>query len=148
MDNLTRLQTERRALASRLQEIDALLDDYKLWEARVASVIDNASAIAVESKPARTPRKGHNQGSPMQDFMEAVANILSMSDRPMDRSSLLQALVAANIDVGGEDPKNTLSARLSRMDNVVNVKGLGYWPKDRPLPKDDIASDDDILSLV
>lgn len=37
--------------------------------------------------------------------------------------------------VGGKDPANTLASRLTRMHDIVNLRGYGYWLKDRPFPR-------------
>ena len=67
----------------------------------------------------------------MAEFVEAVGSILEEAEAPLNRSVLLERLQEAGVDVGGSDPKNTLSARMSRMDDFINLAGYGYWAKHR-----------------
>ena len=139
MTTIERLQRERADLLTRVGEIEKLIAEFNIWEQRVESMIPTTSSpyapsvetSGISTNPTRAPKQGHNQGSPMSMFERAVSDIFDQAESPMNRSALLGALLAVGIDVGGADPKNTLSARMSRMSEYVNIAGHGYWARHR-----------------
>lgn len=150
MTTIDRLQTEKVALLARIEEIDSLINDFRAWERRAEAVIPSGvgydatkyvNRLEEGSGDAKklveviaSHKQRHNQGTPMSEFVNAVADILDESAFPLNRSALLEKLQQVGIDVGGSDPKNTLSARMSRMDVFVNLAGFGYWAKHRDFP--------------
>lgn len=139
MNVIEQLQHERESLQSRISDIDILVAEYKKWEDRVAVVVGRKAAdILTENfKPTNAAENtvsdidGGPEPSPKEDFEAAVQLILETSQTPLDRTVLLNELRENGIRVGGVDERNTLSARMSRLPYVVNVKSQGYTLKSR-----------------
>lgn len=147
MSKVDDLREERRLLLKRVEVIDDVLQEYNEWERRVALLLPSSKesapldALAVATANALPDVGGEHDdvsptdgppATPMPQFLSAVGEILQEIDRPLVRTPFLQALAARGIVVGGRDERNTLSARLNRMTEVVNLPGHGFWAKGRP----------------
>lgn len=134
MDMIETLRAEQAALHGRLREIEQLIEDYKKWQERVANVVGQhvptlsgtSADHSDENVTASRPQ------TPIADFEKAVIDVLSRSESPRNRTDLLADLESVGIVVGGSDARNTLSARLTRMPKITNIKGHGYWLRGRP----------------
>lgn len=133
MDTVLELRRRREALIANLAEIDDLIALHEELEKRVSRVLGLAPQPIVaetvqSSVPAQYPVSGQRRSvrGEVRLFESSVTEILSLSDDPVDRHKLLDALNLKGVDVGGKDPMNTLGARLFRMPNVENVRGKGY----------------------
>ena len=58
---------------------------------------------------------------------EATASILRELGHPVKTAELLTKLVARGVEVGGQSPVATLSARLSRATSLINDRSKGWW---------------------
>lgn len=170
MSKIDDLKEERRLLQVRIGVLDKAISEYEEWERRVelllptpaptapreairgeAAVMIGAATLTgngtVVSPPVTPPVVVEPQKSKETEIEEfnAVTNLLlDQIDRPLQRTPLFEALEARGIVVGGKEPLNTLSARMARMDNVVNLKGFGFWKRDRPFaPANYFPQDDD-----
>lgn len=54
--------------------------------------------------------------------------------RPVPLGEMLSELRQMGFEIGGKDPKATLSARLSTSGRFVADREKGWWIKGRPLP--------------
>ena len=154
MNAIEKLQAERQRLVARISEIDKILgqfeelqrmaesffsvattntDSREKYSDSAAPSTDDSGQIREFSMPDRfQPTKPK---TPMAEFMNIVLQILAGAEQPLDRSALYAELLNRGVVIGSPDESsdlNTLSARMSRMtENVTNVKGYGYWLKDR-----------------
>lgn len=163
MSIIETLRAEQSDLQARLSQVEKLIQEYLEWEARVNAVVSSHEVSHdapqhLDNSPK--PSADDQPITPISDFEDAVREALSEASDPRNRTDLLSDLVAKGIIVGGTDPRNTLSARLSRMSSdVVNVKGKGYWLKARayeptgyvgaedPVPEDSNGEDLDDLRI-
>ncbi len=60
--------------------------------------------------------------------------IIKRLGRPVPLGEMHSELREMGIEVGGKDPKSTLSARLSTSGRFVADREKGWWIKGRPLP--------------
>lgn len=156
MNAIDKLQAERQRLVGRLAEIDKILGQYEELQRVAESYFttnashtppsdSGADPVAMrESKELETNLSMsampgvRRPKTPMVDFERAVIEVLSEAEEPLDRSVLYKALLDRDVVIGSPDESsdlNTLSARMSRMkEKVVNVRGHGYWLKDRAFP--------------
>jgi hypothetical protein len=138
--------------------LDKAIAEYEEWERRVALLIPTppqdvvrgdftaslpmlrAEGVAkvtealmslppVGDTPDATPEI---RKSSMEDFEAVSDELFATIDRPLQRKPLLEALEARGLVIGGREPLNTLSARMNRKANVINLKGHGFWRRDRP----------------
>lgn len=70
----------------------------------------------------------------MTDFEVEVRALLGRASGPLKRNEVYEELSKIGVVVGGKEPLNTVASRLSRMQGVINLKGFGYWPEERPYP--------------
>lgn len=135
MDIIEKLKAERTELEHRIAKIDELIQEFQAWQARVSSVVGDAIAdqqIATEQPQVGEPPRDERPVTPMREFEAAVFDVLSEADHPLNRTELLERLQSMGIVVGGSEPRNTLSARMTRMsDRVTNIRGHGYAFKGR-----------------
>lgn len=153
MTTIERLQRERQNLVERLSEINTILSRYEELERLAESVLhapnrptsrndahgnghrlDRSVMHILQSEQAALPTK-ETFKTPMDEFEQATLQVLADSDTPLDRAALYEKLTARNIVIGGSDEAadlNTLSARMSRLVSTINIRGHGYWLKERP----------------
>lgn len=154
MSKIDELKEERRLLLKRVAVIDDVIAEYVEWEKRVALLLpmpttDRSGPVVAHSDlPGLVSQVEipHHQESinndntvgknatPMPEFIAAVEAVLERTERPLVRSAFLEALDARGVVVGGKDPRNTLSTRLTRIPNVMNIEGHGFWRRDRHYP--------------
>ncbi len=151
MDAITKLRQERAALAARLHQIDNILEKsdelqrlaMRLLPANYESLptadspeevlSDSVKQVAVTEDTKPNAAKGKPSlasKTPMDIFEANVVDLLKQTDIPLDRADLYSQLVTRGVVIGSAGPKadlNALSARMSRMDGVVNIRGFGYW---------------------
>jgi hypothetical protein len=152
MSRIDDLMEERRQLQLRIGVIDRAISEYHEWERRVELLLPTQGRNALRMDAGPTPpttrdvaiatvtnallsasqQAGAPKASSMEDFTDAVNDLLDQIDRPLQRTPLFEALEARGIVIDGKEPLNTLSARMTRMENVTNIKGFGFWRKDRP----------------
>lgn len=146
MDMIARLRAERHDLVARLDEIDKILTQYELIERAAQQLLgdrlpaDSATVTAesVEHVAPPTPVvstdrtvRGKNK-TPIEDFEQAVVDVLKDAAAPMDRVALYDALTGRGIVIGDGDRDkelNALSARVYRMaqaGRLTNRRGQGY----------------------
>ena len=154
MDAIEKLQAERQRLVARLSEIDKILSRFDELQ-RIAERFftteaphtghhdgSNDSVVASTSHLDQNPEVSSGDSlapikpkTPMSVFVDTVLKVLAGAEQPLDRSALYAELLNRHIVIGSPDESadlNTLSARMSRMsEKVTNIKGYGYWLKDR-----------------
>lgn len=115
---------ERDKLDREIDRINNFLDLYREFGGEID--VTNASATNDASSEGRAPR---GSGARMLDAAEAI---LRERQDPMPRADLLNAVESAGVVIGGKDPAATLASALWRdKDRFVNIKGRGYWLRDR-----------------
>ena len=152
MSRIDDLMEERRQLQLRIGVIDRAISEYHEWERRVELLLPtqgrNALRMDADTSPIMArdvavatvtnallgipPQASAPKPSSMEEFTDAVNDLLDQIDRPLQRTPLFEALEARGIVIDGKEPLNTLSARMTRMENVTNIRGHGFWRKDRP----------------
>ena len=131
-DAISALREERAALRARLVKIEDAITEYDRWAASVQGLLgDVAPAKPTSDKDETTAHDAetHNQvkSSPIEEFEEAVRLVLGEAEAPLPRGPLLSAIERLGIVIVSGNPANAMATRLSRMDDIVNVKGEGYW---------------------
>lgn len=132
-----RLEAEKARLQQRLRAIESALAEHNRLEERMAAMLssDPQDFVPVEKMPSRKAASGEQTRrgpSPeVAEFEAAVRDILMSATQPIDRVELLGMLESRGVQVGGQDPKNTLSSRMARMDGVSSKRGYGYWLAER-----------------
>ena len=158
MSKIDVLKEERRLLQVRIGVIDKAIAEYEEWERRVALLIPTPSqdfvrgdvsvglpmlraegvAKVTDALMALPPVGDTPDAAPkieqssMEEFEAVTDALFATIDRPLQRGPLLEALEARGLIIGGKEKLNTLSARMNRKTNVMNLKGHGFWRKDRP----------------
>ena len=132
MDRLEQLRNMRRGLEAQLQEVIRLIEEYEQLEAKVRGLLEAkpqnlASTIEKPTWQIFSGMQTRAKKPEVEEFEAVVRQILSEANAPMDRTEVLQAVRARGVTVGGAEPANTVSARLSRMDDVRSQRGVGYW---------------------
>ena len=90
-----------------------------------------AVGVATAKSSASAESAGRRVTADVADFERAIREILRVAQEPLDRNELYKICMDRNIPVGGKEPMNTLASRMSRMDGVENIRGKGYFLKDR-----------------
>lgn len=137
LDAIERLKAERTELIARLSKIEAVIAQHAELQRSVEELLAGAPKIvaSVGSATAKSSASAESAGrrvtADVADFERAIREILSVAQEPLDRNELYKICVDRNIPVGGKEPLNTLASRMSRMDGVENIRGKGYFLKDR-----------------
>jgi hypothetical protein len=128
------LAAEINSLAQRMEELKrdiAMLDDWMLrWHEFAGK--DEAATVAPEShEPA--PPATRTKGNPSREEVAAkVKELILERGVPIARNDLFQALESRGVIIRGADPKVVLGTMLWRTEDIVRLRGHGYWLKDRP----------------
>lgn len=137
MDVFEQLRAERVAILARLSKIEAVLTEHEALQQKVGELLGNSTAEVVPAlrvatrSSVRTESGGRRVSADVADFERAIRDILRISPKPLNRHDLYDVCVERGINVGGQEPLNTLGARMSRMGDVSNVRGQGYFLKER-----------------
>jgi hypothetical protein len=136
------VETARARLADLEQEAEKLRLFLRSWE-EVATYLNgdsDAPKTATESVDgageqglplAETRTRAVNP--PTQFVVDEAIRVLKERGHPMTRRALHDALWKRGVEVRGRDPVKTLGTILWRAtDQMVQLDGYGYWPKDVP----------------
>ena len=83
------------------------------------------------------------------DVVAATVEILRRNAIPMSRRDIWHVLKGRGLEVRGADPVKALGTMLWRSgkDQLVQLEGRGYWPKDKPYEAAGYYPEDDARSL-
>jgi hypothetical protein len=131
------LAEEINSLAQRMEELKrdiTVLDDWISQWHEFASK-DGAAAVA-PGRPEPAPpaaRSARTKGNPSKEEVAAkVKELILERGLPIARNDLFQALESRGIIIRGADPKVVLGTMLWRTEDIIRLRGHGYWLKDRP----------------
>jgi hypothetical protein len=130
------LAAEINSLARRLEELKrdiVILDDWiSRWHEFAGR--DGAAAVAsVSAEPAQTAaRLARTTGNPSKENVAAkVKELILERGAPIARNDLFEALESRGIIIRGADPKVVLGTMLWRTEDIIRLRGHGYWLKNR-----------------
>ena len=117
---------------SRLKALDAEAKELR-------SFLETADALARKFSP--DPLDGITAETIIEELDKAneTANIaqriLLGAGRPLKQGELYKMMCEQEYVVGGKNPVNTMSSRLSYSKRFQTIKGRGIWPRNSPLPQ-------------
>lgn len=139
------LRAEREQLCARIAEIDEALSSYEAWEKKVTALLGHlpyvkapvayAGGMPVVTEDKAEPVKDKVVQTPIAEFQDMARKVLAEIDRPLQRAELWDLLRNRGLVIDSSDPPNAIGTRLSRMPDVVNLKGFGFWLDARPYPE-------------
>ncbi|HDZ72253.1 MAG TPA: hypothetical protein ENH55_05625 [Aurantimonas coralicida] len=119
-------------LDNEIGDADRFIEDWHRYASPESHAADPESA-AGQNKPepsVDTPKKTTGN-SRKEDVASAAREVILERGIPMLRNDLYPLLVERGMTIEGRDPQMVLSTMLWRMrDQLVRVKGGGYWPAD------------------
>ena len=129
------LAAEINSLAQRMEELKpdiAMLDDWiSRWHEFAG---EDAAAVAPESHEHAPPaaRSARTKGNPSKEDVAAkVKELILERCAPIPRNDLFEVLESRGIIIRGADPKVVLGTMLWRTEDIIRLRGHGYWLKDR-----------------
>ena len=129
------LAAEINSLAQRMEELKrdiTILDD---WISRWHEFADeDAAAVAPESHEHAPPaaHSARTKGNPSKEDVAAkVKELILKRGAPIPRNDLFEVLESGGIIIRGADPKVVLGTMLWRTEDIIRLRGHGYWLKDR-----------------
>ena len=126
-DSLIEEATKRRdAALAEARRWDDFVNMYESLTTRPTRQPIQSSLLAVANTKHPLPNKPKSSGA-LAVTEEATISILREFGRPAKTSELLNLLVARGVEVGGQSPSATLSARLSRATSLINDRSTGWW---------------------
>lgn len=137
-DAITLLREERATLNAKLEKLDAAIAQYEMWAESVTGLLGGdtsdgpSGALSSDNSEQFAKDELTEQPSSIGEFENTVRSILAGAEHPYQRGPMLAAIQRAGINVGGKNPANTMGTRLSRMEDVINLRGYGYWLASRP----------------
>lgn len=97
------------------------------------------AALVAQERAARRMRLPRHRQQTSQVYV-AAREVLDEAGRPVALKDLLSAIQAKGVHIGGSEPRSNLSARLGQSPYFVSIPNVGWWFKDRPVPKEEAAS--------
>lgn len=131
-ERLRALDSEAAALRQELELLDKAILVTKRYGGEVANDdfrghTEIASTITVRKRP---------RNSSHEEVGDAALRVLAEAKAPMSRGDLFAAVMEQGVTIEGQDPEVVFSTMMWReRERVVNLKGHGYWPADRPYEK-------------
>lgn len=146
MNVIARLREERQGLVARLDEIDKILTQYEQIERAAQRLLGGRPPIDSQVMTPETVEHvaplmpvasldrtvSSKNKTPIDEFEQAVIDVLEETAAPMDRVQLYDALTERGIVIGDGDREkelNALSARVYRMTQagrLTSRRGQGY----------------------
>ena len=130
------LAAEINSLAQRMEELKrdiTMLDDWiSRWHEFAGK--DGAAAVAPESHEPAPPasRPARTKGNPSKEEVAGkVKELILERGLPIARNDLFEALESRGIIIRGAGPKVVLGTMLWRTDDIIRLRGHGYWLKNR-----------------
>jgi hypothetical protein len=119
-------------LANAIARRDAAAVEVRRWDdfIRMYGELTGSSPKMQSAAPHRTARPTASGGA-LATTAEAAIAVISEAGRPLPTPELRVALEARGIEIGGKDPLATLSARLSRASEIVNIRQKGWWIREK-----------------
>lgn len=135
-ETISSLRDERARLQARIKQLDELLERYDAWEREASSILlgtePTRAPVQEPTVSEAEPATETHEGTPLPEFVAAAERMFREAERPLPRSEAFDRLKEMGVIVVGKDPHNTMTTRIHRMGNIINIKGHGYWLKDRP----------------
>ena len=94
----------------------------------------DAAAVAPESHEHAPPaaHSARTKGNPSKEDVAAkVKELILKRGAPIPRNDLFEVLEFSGIIIRGADPKVVLGTMLWRTEDIIRLRGHGYWLKDR-----------------
>lgn len=159
MEKIKILRDRKRDLEAKLADISRLIQAYEELDRELEEVLaekpldvvrpsKSSQSVSEDTELAARSRSLSNE---VADFQEAVRIILQEAIRPVERSELFDKLADRDISVGGQEPLNTLAARVFRMADVKSRRGKGYYLQSREqefFPDTEPSVGTDLTSLL
>jgi hypothetical protein len=138
IDRKKALLKEQAEIDDSINRIDRFIRDWHAFAGDSVPVDDGDTSISVdtetESKSTAMHRARPKPKNPKkEDVAEEARNIIHARGEPVMRDELYDLLAERGIHIQGKDPQMVLSTMLWRTaDQVVRLKGGGYWLADMP----------------
>jgi hypothetical protein len=133
-DRLAKIQDEVAVLQSEAREIQSALAVMR----RFGAALPDKGTVAEPQKETVVPDlflKTEQLGMSQAEFEVQATKLILEEARPLTRSELMIRFAAIGKRLPGNDPLKTTATKLWRArERLVNIRGAGYWPKERPLP--------------
>lgn len=146
-DRILRQAVKRRdALKQDLHEMELFIKTFERLAASKEAEEEEEEDMPEEPKPVGrsgidasvffqpvTPVIKKIKSSPKRDVERVVREVLERRGEPTPTAEMLKLVNERGITIGGREPRWNLAAKLSRMEDVENIKGLGWRLKGHPL---------------
>ena len=119
-DLIARAQRHRDVLRHQVQLVEKLIEIATAL-ARQESSGENVVHALLDSSTSAT--------------RQHTAEILSALGRPVKTAELLELLIERGVAIAGKNPLGTLSARLSNSNEFRSLGPIGWWFRDKPVPR-------------
>lgn len=126
---------QRESLRKQLTEIEGFIRTFK----RLAAGDENLAAglvpppsPAVKNYLREFANSAVAKSSPIALIEVSVRNFLTHIGRPASTIEIIDRIAPDEVKIGGKQPRWNLSAKLSRMPDIISIEGHGWWFKDRP----------------
>jgi hypothetical protein len=130
------LAAEINSLAQRAEELKreiAKIDDWIVQWHGFAGKEEATTAAPKSDEPSPAARSARVRGNPSKgDVAAKVKELILERGAPIPRNDLFESLESRGIIIRGADPKVVLGTMLWRTEDIIRLRGHGYWLKDRP----------------
>lgn len=115
-----------------LGQIDAFLS---AWRKFAGVSEDTEARLTLFDTEAGDGKRERPDNPSREEVVKHVRDLIRARGEPIARNTLLKALEVDGVQIRGKDPNMILSTMLWRSkDDVVRLRGHGYWLKEEPYP--------------
>lgn len=148
--NLPEMRRKLAAIDAERAPLAALIVAAEGYEASLAGVFptayesDSADDIneAVERhrrgrRANRSPDlrvRGPRKGPVTMETVKLALELANVFEMPVSTADVVAEMRVRGMQLPDKNPNNVISARLSNSDELEGHRGLGWWPKNKPLP--------------
>jgi len=131
IERLRAIRDEISSLQTEASEIDGALSVLRRYGTMVPIELTAAPQDEAQSAQEET---GSAPTMSQAEFEVIAHQIIEEAGRPLTRSQIIQRFADAGKPITGDASKNAGTKLWRAKEKFVNIRGAGYWLRDRPLP--------------
>jgi hypothetical protein len=136
MDDLLQRALQRREeLRAALEAIENFIRSYPDKD-REPQPSKPQQDLFSEKEPTPSKRSKADQAEAVAAALDEAERIIIAEGKPLTRGDLARRLREAGHELEGTDKNKVLGTNIWRSGRFWNLKGAGYWPRSRAIPKD------------
>ena len=121
-------ESEIKKVLDKRSDLQRQIDEIDQWLELGKKLVGVQDSI----QPQKASPKSKRGVTPSKVLIAACLEIVQGSPNPVPGKALMKAIEDKGYIIGGQNPVQNLSAKLSQTESIVALRGFGYWPAEKP----------------